>query len=1094
MRALYVLGKIRKACCCLASSLLAVLLLTTFTPELIADGGAGGEVAGNEGGAGGTGFTGETGGEGTFVAGGGGGGAGGGTGGKGGGAFGGLGGNAGANGGNALANSSSGGGGGGGGLNGNGAGAPTLGNAAALTGGNGGNGGNAPTVIPAFGAGGGGGAGGYGAVVTGAGESENSGSITGGNGGDGGNSGFTDLTFGGNGGDGGIGVFFDAPGATFTNAGSVTGGNGGAGGGIFFMGTPGSPGFGGAGVVGSDLTIINSGAITGGMSGGDTPTQANAILFTGGTNRLEILAGSTISGDVVANGTDDTLTLGGNTDLSLDISPFSGFEQIEKTGGSTWTLTGTSTFTGTTTIAEGELHGTTDSLAGTFVNDASLVFDQTTNGTFAGDVSGTGNLTKTGTGVATFTGDSSYTGITNITGGTLLLDGTLANTPTINITGGTLQLGGNERLSDQVSVTITGGTFDLNDHTETIGSLAGTGGTLALGTGNLILAGTSNTIFAGSITGAGSIDVAGSGTLALTGDSSGFTGWTAVETGKSLAVIGILGGNIDVNGLLQGSGTVGGDVFVSTGGTIAPGNSIGTLTILGNYTQNGTYEVEIDDAGNSDLIQVGGTATIGGSSLSVLAAPGNYLAGAQYTILTAAGGINGTYAAVTDDLPLFDIEVIYNSFEVLLALISNGTRFADVADNFNQLQVANTLDALGPNATGDLQFLIDQLALQNTAGVQRGLQSLDAELFGSTASIKFEATDLYLRANVNYLRQRIGIPVSAFTSFNTASDSSVMAGMAASQFASPSDTRLVSFREPTLDADSNRSGPEAARRADSGDILRSSGWIQGIGAAGSVDGNGNAIGLDYGIGATAFGVDYQLGQTLVGMGGGYGHTYVGQRHDFGNNQIDSLYFSLYGLQQLDRFYLLGVTGYAYDDFNSRRYINIGGINSTAKGDYSGNEFYTYLEAGYGIPFARWTLQPIAGLRYLLLGQGSFTDSGAGAANLTVPGEAFDSLRYSLGGRLGRTFETNWGFWAPYVQGRWSHEILENERLVDAGFAGVIGGSFVSQGNVLGRDFGEVGVGITTQLTSNLNLYLGYDTQFTPRQSSHGAAGGLQLNW
>ena len=60
--------------------------------------------------------------------------------------------------------------------------------------------------------------------------------------------------------------------------------------------------------------------------------------------------------------------------------------------------------------------------------------------------------------------------------------------------------------------------------------------------------------------------------------------------------------------------------LVANGGTLAPGNSIGTLNVNGNFTQNGgTYEVEVNAQGQSDRIHATGTATINGGSVQVLA-------------------------------------------------------------------------------------------------------------------------------------------------------------------------------------------------------------------------------------------------------------------------------------------------------------------------------------------------------------------------------------------------------------------------------------------------------------------------------------------
>ena len=42
---------------------------------------------------------------------------------------------------------------------------------------------------------------------------------------------------------------------------------------------------------------------------------------------------------------------------------------------------------------------------------------------------------------------------------------------------------------------------------------------------------------------------------------------------------------LDANSAIGGSGSIGG--LVSNGATLAPGNSIGTLTVTGNFSQNG---------------------------------------------------------------------------------------------------------------------------------------------------------------------------------------------------------------------------------------------------------------------------------------------------------------------------------------------------------------------------------------------------------------------------------------------------------------------------------------------------------------------------
>ena len=208
---------------------------------------------------------------------------------------------------------------------------------------------------------GGDGAGGYGTVVDGGGLSYiNNSSIAGGVGGAGG-TGVSGGSVGGNGGAGGIGVQFTT-GGTLRNLGTITGGNGGARGIGTFLASDGTAGLGGVGVSGADLIVVNSGTITGGLHGlGSGSPQADAITFTGGTNRLELRAGYIINGNVTAFSTADTLRLGGGTDSTFDVSQIGGTQQyrgfgvFEKTGTSAWTLLNTTTELTPWTIRNGAL-------------------------------------------------------------------------------------------------------------------------------------------------------------------------------------------------------------------------------------------------------------------------------------------------------------------------------------------------------------------------------------------------------------------------------------------------------------------------------------------------------------------------------------------------------------------------------------------------------------------------------------------------------------------------------------------------------------------------------------------------------------------
>jgi autotransporter-associated beta strand protein len=113
-----------------------------------------------------------------------------------------------------------------------------------------------------------------------------------------------------------------------------------------------------------------------------------------------------------------------------------GTGSLTKSGPGLLRLSGANTYSGGTVVLGGTLLGNATSVQGAIVNNAAVVFNQTTPGTYTGDMSGSGSLTKVGGSVLTLAGTNSYTGGTLVSSGTLVgnaasLQGSITNNAVI---------------------------------------------------------------------------------------------------------------------------------------------------------------------------------------------------------------------------------------------------------------------------------------------------------------------------------------------------------------------------------------------------------------------------------------------------------------------------------------------------------------------------------------------------------------------------------------------------------------------------------------------------------------------------------------
>ncbi|GAB2575428.1 autotransporter-associated beta strand repeat-containing protein [Dyella jejuensis] len=314
------------------------------------------------------------------------------------------------------------------------------------------------------------------------------------------------------------------------------------------------------------------------------------------------------SGSIATDVSDNGVLAFNRSDDTTFAGAISGGGSVAQLGPDNLTLSNTNTYGGGTTIAAGTLTGTTGSFgSGAVTDNAAMVLSQSTDGTFANAISGSGSLAVNGAAAITLSGTNSYSGGTTVNGGTLIgdsnsLQGAIVDNAALNFNQG----------------------FD--------GS------------------------FAGALSGAGTLGKTGAGALSLSADSSAFTGATSVS-GGTLLVDGALGGNVDVTATVGGQGTLSGNVTIENGGVLAPGDqggSIGTLNVGGDLLmqQGSAYSMDVGTpgaplglAGSSDSVSVAGNLTLNGVTLNINDAGG--MGPGIYRIFDYAGTLSESNGGIT---------------------------------------------------------------------------------------------------------------------------------------------------------------------------------------------------------------------------------------------------------------------------------------------------------------------------------------------------------------------------------------------------------------------------------------------------------------
>lgn len=865
------------------------------------------------------------------------------------------------------------------------------------------------------------------------------------------------------------------------------------------------------------------------LNGGMEIAEGSVYLGNGGA------AGSFSSGPTFL-GDDPDISIAANAQLVVDRSnalilsdPIVGAGELIKQGAGLLTLTGDNSFSGGLTVLQGFITGDDDYAYGRGVilldgggvqlnsdlsralvlgsNHGQMQVTGTDAWHFSGELTGSGNLIKNGTGTLIYTGTADPSVLIEVAEGKFQvgegLDGTLRGNVQVDA-GATLAFARDD-LTEYIGVVSGDGDVIKQGMGELVltsdhlfgGDLVITNGTVRLGNGgssgslaggadlqngsNLIVDRSGVAEIADDLKGDGNLRMAGSGELRLPGDSSAFTGHTYIDNG-SIRLNGRLGGDMDVasGALLQGAGTLGGNLNLASGARFAPGNSIGTINVGGNYAMasGSVLEIEVDDTGASDKVVVTGTATLAGE-LRVKPAAGDYSQPGccTFTILTASA-VSGTFDQVINDFAFINTSVNYLPTSVEVAFTRSGVSFGSVPGlTWNQQQVSAALDKLEVEAPANtLVQLVVPLATQE-AGSAFNLLGGDSLLSAVNASSR---TALRFNHLLTARSSRLGLASRGSNGVEMEKSlTAVRSGQmpeAPAAFAKSLDP--LHYDGPTSKVEGLWLEANGFKMSEDSDDTVGS-------AASTFSGQLLALGID----------GYWSDNFILGFGAGYATGTLDFDNRQGEGDASGQFLGSYARWESNSgWHYKAALTLAQQSTDQKRSGSIGSVSAEASSSVDVQSATAEFEAGVALHLGNYGLRPYALLDAQLLKRDAIQESGAGAADLSVDAASDVLGEIGLGIELSRPWLTSGARWAQLIAGAALLQPFgDTQREQTVRFSGA-SDSFTIKATPNDSAAIQLTLGGEWYLSKSVAVWGGYEGRLSSTTQEHNAVLSFQYRW
>ncbi|CAO4162878.1 autotransporter domain-containing protein [Methylorubrum populi] len=685
--------------------------------------------------------------------------------------------------------------------------------------------------------------------------------------------------------------------------------------------------------------------------------------------------------------------------------------------------------------------------------------------TFAGSIGGTGSLLKSGESVLTLAGQNSYSGGTRIDNGTLRIgsDANLgARSGLLTLQGGTLNTTRSFTLNRDVAINasvskdeIGGSAFGATFRTEPGTMLTLRDNTLS-GSGDLAKTGPGTLDIRSSVTEARALTAVQEGTLKI---NTATDYRTAELTVAKEAVLG-------------GSGTIIGTV--RNAGTLSPGNSIGTLTIAGDYEQSGSGRLLMEvDTDRFDALHVNGHLVVGGE-IDLAFDPTDKIASQHFTFATSTGSTSGRFGQVIDLNPFLTETLTYESNAVSMTFNRDFTAPAVTANQRAVAQHLNRSYLMQPQGDLDRVFFALDRTETDAAGAA-ALQALSGEAIGHAATADAVQRGQFVRALEDRMADR------------RAGRADIQPGIGLDGSWAALDR--AGAGQALRAAAAGLTGTAAAiDGVPGGDGL--SVWARALGGPGRIGGRG---GFDLNQAGVLVGVDKPFDGALFGVSFGYADGSTAGVSSANRAWTSAYQGSVYGSLDLDPVFVDAVAAYTRTDNRTSRGLVFGDLSRTAIGSFGGDDVSAAIKLGTRTRFGAVDAEPSLGLDWYRLSRDGFSERNAGSAGLFSRPETQDIVQPSVGLRVSAAFLYEGILISPELRGRYYRNLGDTVSPVTASLIGAPGAPFTTHFPGIGRDTGVISVGLTAQ-KATVQVFARYEAAIGSNLTAHLFAGGLRYAW